>query len=236
MLIGNLLFHEKNILKNSSPALLIVGSLVTIIALIALVGLGSVIQADTTTNSMGETASTTNPMLSNIMATSSPDGMSATVTWMTNENATSQVGYGAEAATSTGYMKYSVVDVASTTNHSVMLSNLTPNMMYHFQVISRNADLFTTRSSDMTLMMSTSTATSTDTTATTTATSTNTTTSTTTNQTLEQRVSSHEQQVAYLLGVIQNLLGTGGSNTGSGTGTTTPMSGATLTPSSVEVD
>jgi hypothetical protein len=132
--------------------LYLLGSIVGVIALGIAIQYGVVTRADITTDSTGAVASTTNPVITNVIATSSSNGMNAIITWTTNELATSQVGYGTVAATTTGYMNYTGIDFASSTNHTVNLNNLLPNTQYHFQVISTNADQFTTRTNDMTFM------------------------------------------------------------------------------------
>lgn len=61
---------------------------------------------------------------------------SATVTWTTNEGATSQVEYG----TSSGYGSQSSADTTLALSHSVDLSDLLPNTTYHYQVKSTDAN------------------------------------------------------------------------------------------------
>ena len=77
-------------------------------------------------------ADTTAPVTSNIQATSiSTSG--ATITWTTNENATSRVEYGLTS----GYGTLSAADgSADNTSHSVALSSLTAGTMYHYRVVS----------------------------------------------------------------------------------------------------
>ncbi len=60
----------------------------------------------------------------------------ATITWNTNKPASSQVFYGLTAA----HGSSTSVDSALVTSHSEMLSGLTPNTTYHFQVKSADAD------------------------------------------------------------------------------------------------
>ena len=53
-----------------------------------------------------------------------------TITWATNEGASSQIDYG----TSTSYGSSSTLDNNLVTNHSVALTNLSPSTPYHFRV------------------------------------------------------------------------------------------------------
>ncbi len=61
---------------------------------------------------------------------------SATVTWDTNRNANSRVDYGLTA----GYEIGSTFDGAYVTSHSIDLIGLTPDTLYHFQVVSVAGD------------------------------------------------------------------------------------------------
>ena len=119
-----------------------------------------------TQNALAQTA----PTLSSISASSTPNGISAVVTWTTEQPATSNVTYGVN----TFYGASTIPDTALVTGHSMQLFGLTPATTYHFFVESANASGTTATSSDQTfLTLGTSTATSTGTTtATTTATST----------------------------------------------------------------
>jgi hypothetical protein len=56
----------------------------------------------------------------------------ATVTWRTDANATSQVEYGVTR----GYGNLSALSTAQVTNHSVVISNLMPSTRYYFRVLS----------------------------------------------------------------------------------------------------
>ena len=78
--------------------------------------------------------STTAPVISNIgVATNGTS--SATITWMTDAAANSQVFYG----TSASYGSSSTLDPIATTTHSVTLSGLSEATLYHFNVVSGNA-------------------------------------------------------------------------------------------------
>ncbi|MEK7600726.1 MAG: Ig-like domain-containing protein [Patescibacteria group bacterium] len=75
------------------------------------------------------------PVISNIQATSITSS-GVTITWTTDENATSNVEYG----TTSSYGSSSAVDItANATSHSVALSGLTAGTEYHFRVTSADA-------------------------------------------------------------------------------------------------
>ena len=69
----------------------------------------------------------------------------ATITWTSNENATSQVEYG----TTTSYGSMSALDASLVMSHSVALTGLASSSMYHFRVWSKDAANNTASSSDM---------------------------------------------------------------------------------------
>jgi phosphodiesterase/alkaline phosphatase D-like protein len=85
------------------------------------------------------TADTTPPVVSNVSATGS--GTTATVTWTTNESATSVVQYGTSATSLT-----SSASGTSGTAHSVILNGLTVNTRYYYRVASADAAGNTTTS------------------------------------------------------------------------------------------
>ena len=68
------------------------------------------------------------------------------ITWDTDELATSQVEFG--QGTGVTYSQKSQEDGNLTTNHTVILSNLTPSQVYHLRVISKDAAGNETRSID----------------------------------------------------------------------------------------
>lgn len=70
------------------------------------------------------------------------------ITWDTDEPATSQVEY-AEGA-GTNYSQKSQEDGNLTTNHTIIISGLTPSKVYHFRAVSRDAAGNEVRSVDMT--------------------------------------------------------------------------------------
>ena len=77
----------------------------------------------------------TPPVITNIIATSSTDGTSATITWTTNENANSRVDYG----TSSGALAQNVSNATLVTTHSLQLTGLTPGTTYYYRVTSVDA-------------------------------------------------------------------------------------------------
>ena len=77
---------------------------------------------------------TTAPNISAVAA-SSITGSSATVTWTTNEAATSQVEYG----TTTSYGSSTAIDPALVTAHGMVLSGLAAQTTYNYRVRSRDA-------------------------------------------------------------------------------------------------
>ena len=77
---------------------------------------------------------TTAPTVSAI-ASSNISSSSTTITWATNESATSQVDYGL----TTSYGATSVLDTNLTTAHTVTLTNLAPSTTYNYRVRSRDA-------------------------------------------------------------------------------------------------
>ncbi|MCK4453915.1 fibronectin type III domain-containing protein [Candidatus Parcubacteria bacterium] len=80
------------------------------------------------------TSDSTGPVISNVTAAIVND-TGATITWTTNENATSQVIYG----TSTSYGSETTEDTTLTLQHSVTLSSLTKATTYYYKVISKDA-------------------------------------------------------------------------------------------------
>jgi len=92
------------------------------------------------------TPDTTGPVISNIQATSIGE-TSATITWDTDESATSRVEYGPTSS----YGSFTAVDAtADNTTHSVALSGLSDGTDYHFRVISEDAGGYETISPDNT--------------------------------------------------------------------------------------
>ena len=79
------------------------------------------------------TSDTTPPVISAIA--SSRDYTSMTITWTTNEAATSQVEYGPSAA----YGSESTLDSELVTSHSVTITGLSPGTTYHFRIKSKDS-------------------------------------------------------------------------------------------------
>ncbi len=75
------------------------------------------------------------PQISNVQATNVTDD-SATITWTTDQPATSQVEYGL----TTAYGNLSPLHGTLVTSHSVMLEGLDSNTLYHYRVISTNGN------------------------------------------------------------------------------------------------
>ena len=117
-------------------------SSVTAVATIAASGLATAVDVGTTTISailgsvVGSTTltvtpvpDTTPPVISAIVATPTSD--TATITWTTDEPASSQVDYGLD----TGYGSV-VSDASLVTSHSLTLTGLAASTLYHYQVTS----------------------------------------------------------------------------------------------------
>jgi len=90
---------------------------------------------------------TTAPAITNVSVSGITEN-SAVVTWTTDDYSTSMVQYGLTSA----YSQSTDEDTTPVTDHSVLLSNLTPNTVYHFRVKSTNIASLTAYSSDYTFM------------------------------------------------------------------------------------
>ncbi|MFN0158707.1 MAG: invasin domain 3-containing protein [Bacteroidota bacterium] len=84
------------------------------------------------------------PTISNIQT--STTGTTATVTWTTNEVATSSISFGPTIA----YANGTVTDTVLKTSHSIILKNLNPAVLYHFRVSSSDSADNLTNSNDLT--------------------------------------------------------------------------------------
>ncbi len=82
--------------------------------------------------------------ISNIAVAFNDANTEATITWNTDQAATSQVDYGPTNA----YEDGGILSGALVTSHSVTLSNLTPNSVYHYQITSQTAGQTETAVSD----------------------------------------------------------------------------------------
>lgn len=76
----------------------------------------------------------TAPTINNIKVTTT--NTSATVTWETNELATTEIAYG----TDSNYGLGTIVDPALTTSHQVELTNLVANQVYHYEITAADLD------------------------------------------------------------------------------------------------
>ncbi|MGH7141150.1 MAG: beta strand repeat-containing protein [Minisyncoccia bacterium] len=99
------------------------------------------------TFNQGPIVDTTPPTISNIQAVSIGPS-TATITWTTDEPATSQVEYGLTS----GYGTLSSLDSTLATTHSVTLSGLASSTEYHFRVASADATGNLASSTDNTFM------------------------------------------------------------------------------------
>ncbi|MBP6964286.1 MAG: family 10 glycosylhydrolase [Armatimonadetes bacterium] len=75
------------------------------------------------------------PQISNVQATGVTNN-AATITWTTNLVSSSQVEYG----TTSAYGSSSSLDITQVTSHSVALTGLNQSTLYHYRVISANAN------------------------------------------------------------------------------------------------
>ncbi|MBP7831817.1 MAG: fibronectin type III domain-containing protein [Candidatus Pacebacteria bacterium] len=89
-------------------------------------------------------ADATAPVISNIVATPSETGV--VITWDTNEASSSYVDYGTDD--SYGTTTPEIDNVTRVTSHTVTITGLTANTLYHFRVNSTDASVNTATSSD----------------------------------------------------------------------------------------
>ena len=95
------------------------------------------------------TPDTTDPVIGNVQATAG--GVTATVTWTTDEAATSSVDFGP----STAYENGSVSSGSLVTNHSIPLTGLTASTTYHYKVTSQDASGNSAETADLTFTTTT---------------------------------------------------------------------------------
>lgn len=89
------------------------------------------------------TLDTVSPVLSNIKT--SATGTTANISWQTNEATTGKVNFGLNQNYGNPQ-----IDSNLTTNHTVLLTGLSPQTLYHYQIVSTNATGNTTISTDLT--------------------------------------------------------------------------------------
>lgn len=92
------------------------------------------ITGGTGTGGGGTSADTSAPTISNIVVVSVSE-TSVTITWQTDEAATSEVSYGETSALELG----TVSDASSSTSHAITLTGLTPGETYYFSVSSSDS-------------------------------------------------------------------------------------------------
>lgn len=142
-----------------------------------------------------------------------PTATGATITWTTDQPASSQVEYGTTANLGT----FSVFDTTAMTNHSMVLSALLPQTLYHFKVLSATA----TSSASSNHQTFTTSALATTTATTTTAT---TTPSTLELAALQQMLLQLQNEVRTLQGQVAALIASVFSSGGGTFATTTTTS------------
>src|SRR5262245_13968339 len=96
-------------------------------------------------STLAQTGDTAPPIIRSVKSSNILD-LGATITWITNEPADSQVEYG----TTTAYGTLSSLVPDLSYNHWVNLWNLTPGTLYHFRVRSRDASGVLALSADFT--------------------------------------------------------------------------------------
>ncbi|MDE1941143.1 MAG: fibronectin type III domain-containing protein [Patescibacteria group bacterium] len=207
----------------------------------------------TATTTTATSTASTEPSITSVTALPGGDGMSATIMWNTDVNATSQVAYGTSTASSASsttaaststaatstlpYQSYSSIDQDLVTNHSFPITDLQPGTLYHYQVISTDPSGDTNSSPDETFMTISATS----------STSTQTSSGsgsgngsgaaldlpTLENQivALQQEVATLEQEVASIMGQL-NMSSSTGTSSAAGTSTASLPSNPTITPSS----
>ncbi len=100
-----------------------------------------------TSTAITVTVDNTGPVISSI-SSGTPLETSVTITWTTDEPATSQINYGLTSS----YTASTTLDSTATTSHSVAISGLTADTTYHFRVRSTDGEGNLTVSSDQTVI------------------------------------------------------------------------------------
>jgi len=108
-------------------------------------------------NTLAEAVLTSNPANVSSVQASSVSTTTATISWNTDLNTNAQVQYGL----ATAYDEESALDSSFQKSHSIVLSNLTPNTIYHYRVKSLNNVGCTTFSIDYTFSTASASTTST---------------------------------------------------------------------------
>jgi hypothetical protein len=112
-------------------------------------------QISFTTNPQNDSEDTTKPVINNINL--SIGSTSGTVSWSTNEPATSKVFYSVNTPVNVVDPNTPVVtDGTFTTSHSLTLPGLTPSTLYHFLIVSADASGNTNNSSEYIFMTTSS--------------------------------------------------------------------------------
>ncbi len=105
-------------------------------------GLSNTIPAKIRYDALTCTPLAAGPVISSITSTSS--NTSAVITWITDELADSHIHYGLTA----GYGSEVTLDATLVTSHGQQIINLSPNTLYHYAVISKDAAANSTTSGD----------------------------------------------------------------------------------------
>ena len=194
----------------------------SLLVLALLVGASAARAQTSSTTDMTGTASSTAPVITSESAASSADGMSETVSWLTDVNSTSQVAYGSTSA----YSASTTLDTNSTTDHTVVISGLVPSSTYHFQVISSDISGDMATSADQVFVTATPSTSGT-------GSSTNITDLQNQVSALQSDINSLQARLNMIWAELSALLGNNGGATGGTGGTVTGT--PSLTPASATV-
>ncbi|MFA6552168.1 MAG: LamG-like jellyroll fold domain-containing protein, partial [Candidatus Paceibacterota bacterium] len=108
-----------------------------------------VVNGNTTVTVIFASASSPAPVITSVSA-SNITATGATLTWTTDQLSDSQADYGTTAS----YGNSTAIGTTLSTSHSITLSGLTANTLYHYRVYSKNASGVITRSGDNTFTTS----------------------------------------------------------------------------------